>query len=147
MVRIPMPGFLGRYEFQIDAKGRVSLPSAYRRGASGNGFVLLQWQDTHLDLYPEETWEAVQAKLLEFRRAQPEGGAYFRRIAASAAEVEPDKQGRIRIPARLRKAAALEGAVLLVGAVDRVELWNPARFQEELASGTDYTHFAPKIFG
>ncbi len=143
-----MPGFLGRYEFQIDEKGRVSLPSAYRKAAPGDPFVLLQWKPTHLDLYPQETWASVQAKLLEFRRAQPEGGAYFRRIISNAVEVEPDKQGRIRVPGWLRKSAALESQVLLIGAVDRVELWSPERFQSELDAGSaEYGHFAPQIFG
>ena len=52
-----MPGFLGRYEFQLDAKGRVSLPAAFRRGVSGNGFVLLQWSvygDQQIDI--TERW-------------------------------------------------------------------------------------------
>ena len=143
-----MPGFLGRYEFQIDEKGRVSLPSAYRKAAPGEPFVLLQWQPTHLDLYPQETWAGVQAKLLEFRRAQPEGGAYFRRIISSAVEVEPDKQGRIRIPGWLREGAGIDSQVLLIGAVDRVELWSPEGFRSELDAGSaEYGRFAPQIFG
>ncbi|MGI9625358.1 MAG: division/cell wall cluster transcriptional repressor MraZ [Longimicrobiales bacterium] len=143
-----MPGFLGRYEFQCDEKGRVSLPSAFRRGAGGKGLVLLQWQPTHLDLYPADTWEGIQANLVQFRRAEPEGAAFFRRILSSATEVEPDKQGRIRLPSRLREAVGLEDAVLLVGAVDRIELWNPGRFDEELESGEkDFGHFIHQIFG
>ena len=143
-----MPGFLGRYEFQIDEKGRVSLPSAYRKAASGDSFVLLQWQPTHLDLYPEDTWAGIQAKLLDFRRAQPEGGAYFRRIISNAVEVEPDKQGRIRVPGWLREGGGLEDTVLLVGAVDRVELWSPERFKKQSEEGSrEYGHFAPQIFG
>ena len=143
-----MPGYLGRHEFQIDAKGRVSLPSAFRRGASVEPFVLLQWQPTHLDLYPQETWAGVQEKLLDFRRAQPEGGAYFRDLMASAVEVEPDKQHRIRIPTRLQAMAGLDGTVLLIGAIDRIELWSPDRFKQEVEQAApEFEKFAPQIFG
>lgn len=143
-----MPGFLGHYEFQIDEKGRVSLPSAFRKAASGDTFVLLQWQPTHLDLFPEESWAGVQSKLLEFRRAQPDGAAYFRRIMSNAVEVELDKQGRIRVPDRLREAVGLDSAVVLIGAVDRIELWSPRGFEEQVESGgSEFAQFAPQIFG
>ncbi|NNM34011.1 MAG: division/cell wall cluster transcriptional repressor MraZ, partial [Gemmatimonadetes bacterium] len=79
---------------------------------------------------------------------QPEGGAYFRRIISSAVEVEPDKQGRIRVPGWLRESAGLDSQVLLIGAVDRVELWSPERFRSELEAGSsEYDRYAPQIFG
>jgi MraZ protein len=63
-------------------------------------------------------------------------------------EVELDKQGRIRIPDRLREAAHLESAVVLIGAVDRIELWSPEGFQEQVESGgSEFAQFAPRIFG
>ena len=143
-----MLGFVGQNEFQVDPKGRVSLPSAYRRGVSGNVFVLFQWQPTHLDLCPEETWMGIQEKLLEFRRTQPDRGAYFRRIVSHAVEVEPDKQGRIRVPSFLRESAGLGGTILLIGAIDRVELWNPERYETAQESGReDDGEFASSIFG
>lgn len=129
-----MPGLLGRHDFQIDAKGRVSFPAAFRRSVSGNPMVLLQWQKTHLNLFPDETWAGIQQNLLDHRKARRDGGAYLRRITANAVEVEPDSAGRIRIPAWHRAQAGLEGEVVFVGAVDRIELWNPARFEEQLAS-------------
>ena len=101
-----MPGFLGRHEFQIDAKGRVSFPAAFRRSVSGSPMVLLQWQKTHLDLFPEETWAGIRQNLLDHRKARKDGGTYLRRITASAVEVEPDPAGRIRIPAWLRSRRA-----------------------------------------
>lgn len=129
-----MPGLLGRHDFQIDAKGRVSFPAAFRRSVSGNPMVLLQWQKTHLHLFPDETWAGIEKNLLDHRKARKDGGAYLRRITANAVEVEPDSAGRIRIPAWHRVRAGLDGEVVFVGAVDRIELWNPARFEKQLAS-------------
>lgn len=140
-----MPGFLGRHEFQIDAKGRVSFPSAFRRSVSARPLVLLQWKDTHLDLYPEETWERIQRNLLEHRKAQRDG-TYLRTITSSAVEVEPDAHGRIRIPGWLRERADLGRAVLFIGALDRIELWNPARFQQQTACPVGDDDFTAQIF-
>lgn len=143
-----MSGLLGRHEFQIDAKGRVSFPAAFRRSVSGSPMVLLlQWQRTHLELYPEETWKEIRQKLLEHRKARKDGGAYLRTVTSSAVEVEPDPAGRIRIPVRLREQAGLRDAVLFVGAVDRIELWNTDRFEEQVASReTEDDDFAAQIF-
>jgi len=102
-----MSGLLGRHEYQIDAKGRASLPSAFRRAVSGRPLVLLQWQESHLDLFPEETWSEIRKNLLSHRKAQRDGGAYLRRITSSAVEVEPDKHGRIRVPLWLLERAGL----------------------------------------
>lgn len=128
-----MNGFLGRYEFQMDEKGRVALPSAYRREADGDRFVLLQWERPYLTLFPESVWEEKKDELLRLRRSGVEGQRYVRKLLSMAVEVSPDKQGRILVPAWLQEAASLEGAVLLCGSIDRVELWNPAFFEEHHA--------------
>lgn len=142
-----MHGFLGRHEYQIDEKGRVSFPSPFRRVVSGGPLVLLQWQSSHLDLFPSETWAEIQKNLLAHRRAQRDGGAYVRRITASAVEVEPDAHGRIRVPPWLRERIGLDGTVLFIGALDRIELWNPSSFDEQLAEDVDDDGFAAQIFG
>lgn len=143
-----MSGLLGRHEFQIDAKGRVSLPSAFRRVVSADPLVLLQWQPTHLELFPCETWMEIQKRLLAHRRAKKDGGAYLRRITASAVEVEPDAHGRIRIPGWLGDQVGLGDTVLFIGALDRIELWCPGRFEEQPHTGReDDDDFAAQIFG
>ena len=125
-----MAGFLGRYEFQLDQKGRVSLPAEYRRKADGTRFVLLQWERTHLTLFPEDVWEGRMAQLLTLRREKPELARFLREVTSRAVEVAPDSQGRMLIPAWLKEKAGLDSAVLLIGALDRIELWNPEVFRE-----------------
>ena len=143
-----MTSFLGRFEFQMDEKGRVSLPSAFRREADGDRFVLLQWSPPALTLFPVESWAAAQERLLTFRRNQPEAWGDVLAITSSAVEVSPDKQGRILIPAWLQEAAGLEGSVLLVGNIDRVELWHPPEFAKVAASGSgEFKKFSNQIFG
>lgn len=143
-----MTGFVGQYEHQMDQKGRVSLPSAFRREAEGDRFVLLQWEPRYLTLFPEEKWKQIQLNLLEFRRSDPGAWNQVRLIIANAVEVAPDKQGRILVPAALQAAAGLSGTVLMSGNLDRVELWDPGTYREVVqAQAGDLGGFAHRLFG
>ena len=140
--------FNGQYTHQMDDKGRLSLPSAFRREAEE--FVLLQWEKPYLTLFPMEQWASIQSELRTLRKNNPEAANYVRRISAGAHTVSPDKQGRILIPARLQTDAGLEGEVLLVGVIDRVELWSPALFESQVADAGDdeaTAKFTHRIFG
>lgn len=134
----------------MDEKGRVSLPSAFRRGNGDDRFVLLQWEPSYLTLFPDEVWQDIQARLLEFRRTQ-RGAAWHhvREMIARAVEVSPDKQGRILVPAGLQQGAGLAGSVLVNGNLDRVELWDPQTYRDtvEQAAGDDLAHVAHELFG
>lgn len=139
-------GFLGSFLHQLDEKGRVALPASFRREREAESFVLLHWQDHALFLYPSRAWGEVEERLRELRRRRPESRAEIAQLTANAVEVVPDKQGRILIPERLKAAARLEGEVLIVGALDRIELWNPKLFEELTAQGRpELTEFVRQI--
>ena len=144
-----MNGFLGKYEHQMDEKGRVSLPSAFRREAEVDRFVLLQWEKPYLTLFPQSVWSDVQDRLLQFRKTEPGSWHHVREIVSNAVEVVPDKQGRILVPAWLKEAAELEGTVLLNGNIDRVELWDPQIYERTVKADTagGLERFAHQIFG
>ena len=143
-----MNGFVGQYEHQMDEKGRVSLPSAFRRESDSGRFVLLQWEKPYLTLFPESKWVNVQERLLEYRRNDPRAWNQVRLIVSNAVEVSPDKQGRILVPAGLQDAAGLAGTVLLSGNIDRVELWNPSTYAEAVQQDAgDLEQFAHNLFG
>ena len=142
-----MSTFLGSYTYALDDKGRVSLPAPFRRGVEDPRFVLLQVYPPALSLYPESAWRDVESRLRNLLRDQPESRSWVMKVLANAVEVSPDSQGRILIPARLQEAAALEGQVLLVGMIDKVDLWNPADFDGEAEDGEGtYERYAPQIF-
>jgi len=141
-------GFVGQYEHQMDEKGRVSLPSAFRREADSDRFVLLQWEPDYLTLFTASKWADVQQRLLEFRRGDAQSWNQVRLIVSAAVEVSPDKQGRILVPAGLQDAAGLAGTVLLSGNIDRVELWDPARYRRQVVERAgDLEKFAHRLFG
>ncbi|MDX1567829.1 MAG: hypothetical protein R3223_08505 [Longimicrobiales bacterium] len=144
-----MNGFLGRYEYQMDGKGRVSLPAAFRRVSDDDRFVLLQWEKPYLSLFPESEWIRFRDKLIEYRKSGPGAAFHVRDIMSKAVEVTPDGQGRILIPAWLQEAAGLDGSVLLNGNIDRVEIWDPEAYEEAVESRDEeeFGRFARQIFG
>jgi MraZ protein len=142
-----MTGYLGSFQHQIDEKGRLSLPAQFRRG-NEDPLVLVHVFPNALTLYPERSWQAVEERLREMMRAQPSARSYVLGITANAVEVVPDKQGRILVPQRLQDAVGIGGLTLVVGAIDRIELWSPERFAaaqaEPVADADRFTH---QIFG
>jgi MraZ protein len=125
-------GFVGRYEHSLDTKGRVILPAKFRADFERGGFLtenregcLALWTPGEFDRQMQAMQEQASAGRTERNRA--------RTWAASSHEVEIDRQGRMAIPAHLREFASLDGDVLVCGAIDRVELWNPAVWRERVA--------------
>src|SRR5690606_33762307 len=126
------------FEHQLDEKGRVALPAAFRREADGESLVLMHgWGDPHLTLLPQPVWRQLLDRLMAVRRTDATAANAVRRLLAKAVEVAPDKQGRILVPAALQAAAALSETVVLHGNIDRVELWSPERFRAAIEVVTD----------
>jgi MraZ protein len=143
-----VPTFLGSYTYTLDDKGRVSLPASFRRGGEEQQrFTLIQVYPPALALYPETAWRDVEERLRGMLRNDPAARMWVLRMMSSAVEVVPDSQGRILIPGRLQEAANLAGQVLMVGAIDKVELWNPADFEGAIeGKEEDFARYAPQIF-
>jgi MraZ protein len=138
--------FLGSYLYQLDDKGRVALPAAFRREAADQRFVLLQAYPPALALYPEGEWLQVEERVRDLLKHEPDARMWVLRMMSSAVECTPDSQGRILIPARLKEVAQLDAQAMLVGAIDKVEIWNPAMFESATADTQSFDKFAPKIF-
>lgn len=142
-----MATFLGSYTYTLDDKGRVSLPAPFRREAAEQRFVLLQVYPPALALYPQEAWREVEERLRGVMRNDPEARMWVLQVMSNAVEVTPDSQGRILIPSRLQEAARLSGQVLMVGAIDKVELWNPEEFDSAVEGDQEsFQRYAPQIF-
>jgi MraZ protein len=129
--------FWGTHEHALDAKGRVILPSRFRDPFRGSAF-LTKLVDGCLALWTPTEFDRRTADMLETaRRGQSERNV-ARVWAAGAFEVAPDGQGRIAVPAQLREFARLDNDVVINGAINHVELWNPAKWQEVDAEGSQY---------
>jgi MraZ protein len=129
-----MPFFLGRYEYAMDVRGRVPVPPRYR-DLFARGGVLSQGPDPCLRLFTQDSFDE-QATLYTAQPAtEPAGRTTRRSFFAQSFSVELDRQGRILIPAALRQYAGLEGNAVVVGSGEWLEIWDPGRFESEMATG------------
>jgi MraZ protein len=119
--------FVGTFEHSLDGKGRVVLPSQFRNELAGRGFVA-QYQNC-LGVWTEEGFDEVANRLRDKVREGLATHHAVRALAANAVQVEPDSQGRILLPQRLRDYAGLAREVVVIGALDRIEIWDAGRWQ------------------
>ena len=117
----------GQYAYNIDAKGRLFIPTKLRDELGGTLHVTIG-QDHCLSVYSDESWAAFMARLKELSYNEVKK---LRALFAYAADCEPDSQGRILIPAKLREYAGLTKEVVVVGSFDRAEIWSAERWNAE----------------
>jgi MraZ protein len=123
--------FFGTYEHSLDSKGRIILPARYRNLFEHGGY-LTQYRDGCLALWTRDEFERQMEGVQERAGASRSDRNMARYLASATQDLEVDRQGRMVVPARMRQYAGLEGDVMVVGAIDRVELWNPARWEEKV---------------
>lgn len=122
--------FKGEYNHNIDAKGRMIVPSKFREQL-GDTFVATKGLDGCLFVYSNDEWARIEEKFREIPLTSKDARKFLRFFFAGAVDCEVDKQGRILIPANLREYAGLEKEVVSVGAFTRVEIWDKQRWQED----------------
>lgn len=126
--------FRGRFEYTIDPKGRVNIPSRFRDQLqeSGQEALMITNFANCVYAYPMEEWVRIEEKLSRVPSTDRKLNTFIRFFAGGAVEVVPDKQGRILVPPSLRGYAALEKDVVIQGMPGRFEIWSLARWQEEV---------------
>jgi MraZ protein len=123
--------FFGRFEHSLDTKGRLILPAKFRVHFERGGY-LGKHDDRCLALWPEAEFSRRIEHMLSLQDQGPEERNLTRIWAQGLTEVEVTASGRMALPAYLRTYAQLEGDVLINGALDRIELWNPTLFAERV---------------
>ncbi|GAB2543016.1 division/cell wall cluster transcriptional repressor MraZ [Gracilibacillus alcaliphilus] len=114
--------FMGEYQHNIDTKGRIIVPAKFREGL-GEQFVITRGLDQCLFAYPMDEWRQLEEKLKKLPLTKKDARAFTRFFFSGAVECELDKQGRINIPAPLRKYADIEKECAVIGVSNRVEFW------------------------
>jgi MraZ protein len=124
---------IGEYQHSLDPKGRVFMAARFR-DELGEHFIVTKGLDNCLFIYSLEEWKRLEEKI----RALPLSKArnLQRFFFAGASELEADKQGRVLIPANLREYAFLEKDVMIIGASNRVEIWDRQRWNDLCGSIT-----------
>jgi MraZ protein len=122
----PSAFLIGEFRHTLDDRSRVAVPVRFRTRLA-QGATLARWLDHCLGLFPHDEWEELAAKLRGLPVTNPNAREFARFMSSGAVEVELDKQGRILVPGYLREYAGLsEGEVVVVGALNRLEIWAPA---------------------
>jgi transcriptional regulator MraZ len=129
---------LGTHSYQLDPKGRISLPSRFRE-VFADGAVLTLGQDGCLFCFPRAEWETRSSEVRAAPLSDSEGRAYARMFFGKAESVELDSQGRLLIPQRLRTEVGIRKDVVVLGVFDRMEIWDRGAHERyEQAHGGAY---------
>ena len=123
---------LGEYEHTIDEKNRLTLPAKIRQAMAG-GVVLTRGLDACVEAYPASDWhELVESNLAGLNPLSRETRVLERFYYTGAVEAQPDKQGRVMLPAALIEHAGLGREVVVVGMRGRLEIWDSAAWRKQL---------------
>jgi len=114
---------LGTHSYQLDPKGRVSLPARFRE-AFADGCWLTVGQDSCLYVFPRAEWERRSDEVASSPLSDADGRAFARLFFGASDEARVDGQGRITIPQRLREAVGISKEVVVLGVRDRMEIWD-----------------------
>lgn len=125
--------FLGTHTPKLDEKGRFFLPAKFRDELA-DGLVITRSQDRCLAIYPTATFVEMTQQVGTAPTTLKQVRDFQRMLAAGASDEVPDKQGRVTIPPLLRKYAGLEANIVVVGAINRVEVWDVAAWEEYSAA-------------
>ena len=121
--------FMGTYTPKLDEKGRLFLPAKFRDRLA-EGIVVTQGQENCLVVWPEDVFMQEAARAQQAPMTQRAARDYARVLFAGAEQGSPDKQGRISIPPLLRAYAGLSKDVVVIGVMDRIEIWDPQRWAD-----------------
>jgi MraZ protein len=121
--------FKGTYHHRMDAKGRLPVPAAFRRALGDEARVVVTLLDQCLAAYPPVEWGKLEAQLTALPAFSKPVKALTRVLASRAADCEIDVQGRILLPPALRRAANLGRDVVVIGVLNRFEMWSPETWE------------------
>ncbi len=135
-----MSSFKGSYTYSVDNKGRVNLPAKLRKYVSPDAndtFVATRGFEQCLFLYPLDEWNSLEQSIRSLSPSDPKHRFFTRTLLQWAAESQLDGQFRVTIPKELLQFASIENEVLIVGVLERIEIWNPKVYQEYLKTQAD----------
>ena len=125
--------FIGEYSYSLDIKGRVNIPAKFRQSLSEdneNTFVITRGIDSCIWIYPLTQWKMIENNLRNLSSLSKIHRTFVRNTARYASPSTYDKQGRIILTPPLIEYAELDKELLIIGMVNKMEIWNPDRLKE-----------------
>ena len=115
--------FLGEYLHSIDDKGRLTIPAKFR-GELAAGLVVTRGFDRNLMIFSLAGWQELAGQIAKRPLSDPNTRTFRRRVFSGAADLTPDRQGRVVLPLNLRQFAQLNGEAIISGMHNYLEVWN-----------------------
>jgi len=134
-----MISFLGEYESTVDAKGRFLLPAGLKKQLPQDEsaqFVINRGFEKCLTLYPLQSWNPIFETISKQNDFDPKVREFRRYFLNGATQIELDSAGRILLPKNLIEHASLEKDIVLVSAVNKIEIWDKNKYQQFFDSFT-----------
>lgn len=126
-----MISFLGEYESTLDSKGRFLLPASFKKQLPeevGNVFVINRGFEKCLTLYPKPSWDPIFERISKLNEFEANVRDFRRTFLNGAIEVELDSANRFNIPKNLALYAGLDKDIVLVSAVNKLEIWDKKNY-------------------
>jgi len=126
------------YRHGVDEKRRVQIPAMWRPSTGGVEFTLIVWPQSSagpcLRALPPQEMADLMRDIDAMPNGDPKKTALKRVIGGASTQVAVDKGGRICIPDEMARGAGISNEAVLVGLLDRFEIWNPERFEKVQAA-------------
>jgi MraZ protein len=138
-----MIGFLGEYEATLDSKGRFLLPAGIKKQLPVGVdpvFVVNRGFEKCLTVYPIQSWTPIYENISALNDFDPKVREFRRYFLNGAIQLELDSAGRILLPKNLLEHAGLEKDIVLVSAVNKLEIWDKNKYQQF------FDTFSPEAF-
>jgi len=145
-----MTGFLGEFEATLDAKGRFLLPAGLKKQmpeGEESLFVINRGFEQCLALYTMKSWEPLFAEINKLNEFDPKARQFRRHFLNGATHVEPDSAGRLLVPPNLKDHAGLQKDIVLVSAVNKIEIWDSSKYHQlfDSFSADDFSSLAKDV--
>ncbi len=144
-----MSSFKGQFRYTIDSKGRINIPAKFRKAISPEAnetFVITRGMENCIYVFPLDEWNKTEEKLRRLSTNRKDIRLFIRMTTSYASESQFDKQGRIAIPQYLIDLVKIKKEILIIGTLDKLEIWNPELYEEYLKSSEQsYENLAEKI--
>ena len=125
--------FIGEYAYALDSKGRINIPAKFRQALSKNNkntFVISRGIDSCIYVYPLIQWQEIEKNLRNLSSLSTINRTFVRNTARYATPSTYDKQGRISLSPSLIDYAKLDKEVLIIGMVNKMEIWDPLQLNK-----------------
>jgi len=143
---------IGTYECKVDVKGRVLIPSAFKKQLASvikKGFVLKRAVfQSCLELYPISQWEDLISRVNSLNRFKKKNNDFIRRFTAGVKFIELDNNGRLLIPKDLIEFSNIKRDIVLSSSVNIIEIWDKQSYESAIVdSRDDFAQLAEEVMG